>query len=176
MRLPSEPFVSTVFNTDLCIVELVGADNRPVTPGAPSAKVLVTNLYNVTQPLIRYELTDRLLRHPDAPDHGHLRATAEGRADDTFRYGSVEVHPLAIRTVMVKTPQVREYEVRQTESGADVAVVLDRELDQTALAADLEESLGNAGVPEPRVTVRVVDHIPRHAQTGKSTRFISLPR
>jgi len=24
--------------------------------------------------------------------------------------------------------------------------------------------------------VRVVDHIPRHAQTGKSTRFISLPR
>ena len=33
-----------VFNTDMCIVELVDADNRPVAPGVPSAKVLVTNL------------------------------------------------------------------------------------------------------------------------------------
>ena len=164
------------FASDMCIVELVDADNQPVQPGAASAKALVTNLHNLTQPLIRYELTDRLIRHPDAPDHGHLRATAEGRADDTFRYGSVEVHPLAIRTVMVKSPPVREYEVRQTESGAEVAVVLDRELDRTALAAAIEESLRNAGVPGPRVTVRVVDHIPRHAQTGKAKRFISLPR
>src|SRR4051794_33347848 len=164
------------FASDMCIVELVDADNQPVQPGAASAKALVTNLYNLTQPLIRYELTDRLIRHPAAPDHGHLRATAEGRADDTFRYGSVEVHPLAIRTVMVKSPPVREYEVRQTESGAEVAVVLDRDLDQPPLAAALEESLRKPGVPGPRVTVHVVDHIPRHAQTGKAKRFISLPR
>jgi len=82
MRLPSEPFVSTVFNTDLCIVELVGADNRPVTPGVPSAKVLVTNLYNVTQPLIRYELTDTFIRQPDAAEHGYLRARVQGRNDE----------------------------------------------------------------------------------------------
>ena len=82
MRLPSEPFVSTVFNTDLCIVELVGADNRPVTPGAPSAKVLVTNLYNVTQPLIRYELTDTFIRQPDAAEHGYLRARVQRRNDE----------------------------------------------------------------------------------------------
>jgi phenylacetate-CoA ligase len=41
-----------VFNTDLCIVELVDNLNRPVAPGSPAAKVLVTNLYNLTQPLI----------------------------------------------------------------------------------------------------------------------------
>ena len=87
MRLPSEPFVSTVFNTDLCItdlciVELVGADNRPVTPGAPSAKVLVTNLYNVTQPLIRYEPTDIFIRQADAAEHGYLRVRVQGRNDE----------------------------------------------------------------------------------------------
>ena len=49
---------------------------------------------------------------------------------------------------MVKSPPVREYEVRQTENGAEVAVVLDRELDHMALAAALEESLRNAGVPD----------------------------
>ena len=32
------------FNDDMCIIELVNADNRPVGPGVPSAKVLVTNL------------------------------------------------------------------------------------------------------------------------------------
>src|SRR3954467_10311902 len=100
----------------------------------------------------------------------------KGEPTTHSRYGSVEVHPLAIRTVMVKSPPVREYEVRQTESGAEVAVVLDRELDRTALAAALEESLRKAGVAGPRVTVRVVDHIARHAQTGKAKRFISLPR
>ena len=52
------------FNTDMCIVELVDADNRPVPPGVPSAKVLVTNLYNFVQPLIRYELTDAFVRQP----------------------------------------------------------------------------------------------------------------
>ena len=31
---------SVLFNTDLCIVDLVDADNRPVAPGVPSAKVL----------------------------------------------------------------------------------------------------------------------------------------
>ena len=33
-----------MFNTDMCIVELVDTDNRPVAPGVPSDKVLVTNL------------------------------------------------------------------------------------------------------------------------------------
>jgi hypothetical protein len=50
--------------TDMCLVELVDACNQPVTDGGASAKVLVTNLHNHTQPLIRYELTDRFIRHP----------------------------------------------------------------------------------------------------------------
>jgi phenylacetate-coenzyme A ligase PaaK-like adenylate-forming protein len=53
-------------DTDMCIVELVDDDHRPVPRGIPSTKVIVTNLYNVTQPLIRYELTDTFVRRPDA--------------------------------------------------------------------------------------------------------------
>ncbi|MGV7852596.1 hypothetical protein PJM29_30980, partial [Mycobacterium kansasii] len=61
-----------VFSTDMCIVELVDAHNQPVARGAASAKVLVTNLYNLTQPLIRYELTDAFVQQPDAAEHGYL--------------------------------------------------------------------------------------------------------
>ncbi|MGN6676886.1 MAG: hypothetical protein ACTHKL_03800, partial [Streptosporangiaceae bacterium] len=60
---PDAPVLT--FNTDLCIAELVDADNRPVQPGRPSAKVLLTNLYNRTQPLIRYELPDVFIAEDD---------------------------------------------------------------------------------------------------------------
>jgi phenylacetate-CoA ligase len=83
-----------VFNTDLCIVELVDSANQPVPPGVPSAKVLVTNLYNLTQPLIRYELADSFVRQPDAPGHGHLQARVHGRADEVLHYQTVASCPL----------------------------------------------------------------------------------
>jgi phenylacetate-CoA ligase len=100
---PDDPTI--VLASDLAIVELVDADNRPVPPGTPSAKALVTNLMNPTQPLIRYQLPDCFVQQPAAAGHGHLRVTVEGRADDLLRYGDVVVHPLVLRSVLVDTPR-----------------------------------------------------------------------
>src|SRR6202021_4053521 len=47
------------FASDSCIAECVDDAGDPVPDGTTSAKVLLTNLHNLTQPLIRYELTDR---------------------------------------------------------------------------------------------------------------------
>ena len=116
--------------------------------GTPSAKVLLTNLHNRTQPLTRYELTDHFTRHP-ADGDPYLHATVEGRADEAFRYGTVTVDALMIRTAMVKAPQVAEYQVRQTGNGIDVAVIAGGALDREALAASLERVLRGAGVPGP---------------------------
>jgi phenylacetate-CoA ligase len=160
------------FATDMCIIELVDAANQPVADGTPSAKVLLTNLHNHTQPLIRYELTDRFIRHPAAGDP-YLRAAVEGRADEIFRYGTVAIDPLVMRTVMVKTPGVVEYQVRQTEHGIDVAVVADGALDHAALASALRDSLRAAGLREPHVRVHEVAGLARHPQTGKTPRFIA---
>jgi phenylacetate-CoA ligase len=162
------------FASDMCIAELVDQDNQPVPDGTPSAKVLLTNLYNHTQPLIRYELTDRFTGHPAAPGSGQLLATVEGRADDTFRYGTIAVDPLVIRTVMVRTSAALEYQVRQTSQGIDIAVVAGGPLDQTALAAALAGSLRTAGLADPQVGVREVRDIARHPETGKARRFIPL--
>jgi phenylacetate-CoA ligase len=162
------------FASDMCIAELVGKDNRPVPDGTPSAKVLVTNLYNHTQPLIRYELTDRFTRRPADPGSGYLRATVEGRADDTFCYGAIAVDPLVIRTVMVRTPAALEYQVCQTGDGIDIAVVASGPLDHAALATALARSLRAAGLPNPQVHVRQVPDIARHPETGKARRFIPL--
>lgn len=160
------------FATDMCITELVDEDNRPVPDGTPSAKVLLTNLHNHTQPLIRYELTDRFVRHPTAGDP-YLHATVDGRADEAFRYGTVTIDPLMIRTIMVTAPDVVEYQVRQTGDGIDVAVVADNTLDHGALASSLKRILHTAGLPAPRVHVHQVAAIGRHPQSGKTRRFIT---
>jgi phenylacetate-CoA ligase len=160
------------FATDMCLVELVDQDNRAVPDGTASAKVLLTNLHNRTQPLIRYELTDRFIRHPAAGD-AYLHATVEGRADEIFRYGPVTIDPLVIRTAMVTTPGVVEYQVRQTDRGIDAAVVADGALDHTALASSLRQSLQAAGLRQPHVHLHEIAGIARHPQTGKTRRFIA---
>ena len=160
------------FATDTCLVELVDDENRPTPPGQTSAKVLITNLHNHTQPLIRYELTDRFIRHPSGAHDPYLRATVDGRADDVFHYGNVAVDPLVIRTVMVREPAALEYQVRQTDRGIDMAVVADGDLDRAALASSLQRSLREAGLTEASVRVHVVADIARHPETGKARRFI----
>jgi phenylacetate-CoA ligase len=151
------------FASDMCIVEVVDEQ-----------RVLVTNLHNFTQPLIRYELTDCFVRQPAVPEHGHLRATVRGRADDVFRYGDVEVHPHVIRSALVKAPAVREYEVRQTQRGIDAAVVVEGELDHDALRSALERGLAAAGLDQANVDVHEIDVVARHPDTGKVRRFIPL--
>jgi len=160
------------FATDLAIVEPVDAAHRPVPPGTPSDKVLVTNLHNLTLPLIRLEVADRFVAWNPALGAGYLRATVDGRSDDVLRYGDVEVHPIVIRGVMVKAQAVSEYQVRQTPQGLDVSVVADAPLDERMVAAALEASLRNVGLRAPEVSVQRVAAIARHAQTGKARRFL----
>jgi phenylacetate-CoA ligase len=170
---PDDPAI--VLASDLAIVELVDDDNRPVPPGTASAKALVTNLFNLTQPLIRYELSDRFVGQPDADDHGHLRVTVEGRADDLLRYGGLVVHPLVVRSVLVSTPEAVEYQVRQTARGIDMAVIAPDGLDERSLAGRLTAALQGAGLASPDVSVRRVAALDRHPRTGKAKRFITSP-
>jgi len=172
----SEPGGSVLrFASDMCLAELVGEDNNPVPAGVPSAKVLVTNLHNLTQPLIRYELTDRFTRPQATPAADWLHASIDGRADEVFRYGSAAVHPHVIRSALAGEAAAREYQVRQTGNGIEVACVTGGDLNAAALADRLEHVLRQAGLPGPRVSITLADSITRDPQTGKVRRFIPLP-
>jgi phenylacetate-coenzyme A ligase PaaK-like adenylate-forming protein len=143
-----------------------------VRPGETAAKVLVTNLHNLTKPLIRYELTDRFTA-ARGETTGFLQARVEGRADEVFHWGETDVHPHALRSPLVAAA-VREHCVRQTADGVEVDVVADDDLDEADLAAALEESLCTAGLDAPRATVRRVERIDRDPMSGKTRRFIPL--
>jgi len=136
--------------------------------------VLLTNLYNLAQPLIRYELNDAFVRQPDAPEHGHLRARVQGRADEVLHYGGVDVHPHVVRSALVKSQEIVDYQVRQTPHGVDVDAVTVGALQIESVCRRIAEALARAGLSDPRATVRVVDNLERNNETGKVRRFVPL--
>ncbi|HET9973489.1 MAG TPA: hypothetical protein VFQ68_35015 [Streptosporangiaceae bacterium] len=162
------------FASDNCLAECVDEDGRPVADGVPSAKVLITNLHNLTQPLIRYELTDRFTPAGTSPG-GALRAGVEGRSDDVFRYQEGSVHPFVLGAPLLHAPAVREYQIRQTERGADIAAVIDGDFDPAVVMAAVERHLREAGLAGPQVRVCRVGALDRDPMTSKIRRFVPLP-
>src|SRR5262249_42026693 len=163
------------FNSDMCIIELVDASNRPLGPGVPSAKVLVTNLYNLAQPLIRYELADSFVREPAVAGPGHLLARVHGRADEVFHYQAGDLHPHVIRSVMLRSPEVTDYQVAQTPTGIEADIIAaSGGASSEALRHRLADALAHGGLAQLDVTVRIAGELPRCAGSGKLRRFIPL--
>jgi phenylacetate-CoA ligase len=163
---------------DLHVIEPVDRDGRPVPPGVRADKVYLTNLFNPVLPLIRYELTDEVLLVDEPCPCGstHLRvADIQGRLDDVFRYpdGPV-VHPHVFRTRLGRERAIEEYQVRQTERGAVVALRHRAPLDAAGLERALAADLGRLGLRDARVAVERRDRIER-GSAGKLRRFVPLP-
>ena len=96
------------------MVEVVDEHNDAVPPGTAGAKVLITNLVNFAQPLIRYEISDAItLAAGDNPTGRPYRriAAIEGRRAETLRLptrsgGQAAVHPSALGAAFASSPEV----------------------------------------------------------------------
>lgn len=161
---------------DLLIVEPVSTSGSPVEPGERADKIYLTNLFNHTLPLIRYEITDELtlLGEPCSCGSGQrLIADPQGRLDDTFRYGKITVHPHVFRSPLSRRRNIVEYQVQQTPRGARISAVCQGPADLPDLAAELASQLTKLGVPSPEVSAIGVSAIKRH-KGGKLQRFVRL--
>jgi phenylacetate-coenzyme A ligase PaaK-like adenylate-forming protein len=94
-------------NTDWAILESVDADGQPVPDGEVGSTALLTNLANHVQPLIRYDIGDRVRIGGAACECGSPLPVIEvqGRDDDVLHLGaigqpSVCVLPLALCTAI----------------------------------------------------------------------------
>lgn len=112
-------------NADWVILEPVDERGRPVPPGVCGARTWLTNLANHVQPLIRYELDDRITLHADACACGCPLPTLEvqGRSDDmlSVRDASgrrVRLLPLALTTVLEEHAGVLDFQLVQTGPSA----------------------------------------------------------
>src|SRR5262245_56468447 len=162
---------------DLHCVEAVDEAGRPVPSGTPAAKLLVTSLFNLTEPLIRYEVTDQLVVLPEPCPCGVAMRRIDhllGRADDIFTYpGGIRVHPLTIRAPLGRHRHVVEHQVMQTERGVRVLFCSNGPIDPSALAATIVSGLRGCGLVDPEVILEDVSELSRQV-SGKLKRFVPL--
>lgn len=147
---------------DHTIVENVDADGRPVPPGVRGAKLLVTNLANRVQPIVRLELADAItIAAEPCPCGRTLARTAAiaGRTTDVLELPGddgrrVAVVPMQF-AVLTRDRAVREFQVRQEPDGLRVLVVAaaDDEDLEARLGAALHERLAALGAA--RVPIRI---------------------
>ena len=104
-------------NTDWYLFEPVDERYQPVPAGTTSHTVLITNLANLVQPLIRYDLGDRVeVATAPCPCGSRLPAVkVEGRANDVLTFQSpegraVRILPLALGAVVEETPGVHRFQ------------------------------------------------------------------
>ncbi|HXZ04555.1 MAG TPA: hypothetical protein VEH81_06955 [Ktedonobacteraceae bacterium] len=146
---------------DLDIVEVVDTLNRPVPTGEYGDKLLITRLFNTTQPLIRYEVSDRLClsshicscRRPFA-----LVEDIQGRKEDVLLFPGtdgveVRIMPHVFHKVMDVIP-VQQWQIMQEEGGIRILVSGIREgFSQEALLHSLEAMLSAQGAVVPAIQV-----------------------
>lgn len=109
-------------NTDWLVLEPVDEHQRPVPPGQPSCGLLLTNLANRVQPLIRYQLSDQVTLHPEPCTCGSPFPVIEvaGRQDDIVHVQGagrmVPLLPLALSTVLEEDAGVFDFQIRQRDA------------------------------------------------------------
>ena len=108
-------------NIDWAVLEPVDDDYRPVPAGEQSRTVLVSNLANRVQPILRYDLGDSVLQRPDpCPCGDPLPAIrVQGRAADALTFETdrgerVSIAPLVVGTVADRIPELELFQIVQT--------------------------------------------------------------
>ncbi|WP_262030847.1 phenylacetate--CoA ligase family protein [Microvirga sp. Mcv34] len=171
-------------NSDWAMLEPVDADHRPVWPGEPSHTVLLSNLANRVQPILRYDLGDSVLQRSDpCPCGNPLPAIrVQGRAADgltfaTERGGTVTLPPLAFGMLVERIPGLELVQIVQTtRTSLRVRLLItagaDPDRTWTAVHAELTRVLAAQGLGH--VTVERDQHPPERLTGGKIREIIPL--
>ena len=172
-------------NADWAVLEVVDESGAPVPDGTLGHKALLTNLANFVQPLIRYEVGDRLAVATAPCGCGSRLPRIDrigGRSGDVFwvrsraGYRTLSAYPFQHAFEYLR--DAREWQATQLERNR--VVVRFELLPGAALDADgartrLAERLALAGFgDELEVGFEVVPRLAADAGTGKFRRMVTL--
>ena len=169
---------------DLFVVENVDEHGEAVPDGQVGHKLLLTNLFNRTQPIIRYELSDMVaIDSEPCPCGRSMRRVVvlEGRTDDILHLpgaagGQVPVHPIVLRNTFTHRTDVRQYRVIHDHDGLRVLVVLRPGVARDEVARQLRgaltEALAGAGARPVPPEVDVVETLQRDQGHGAKYKLV----
>jgi putative adenylate-forming enzyme len=169
--------------TDWHIFEATDHDLRPVAPGTPG-NLLLTNLYNYTQPLIRYRMNDEVVLPEQSCGCGWPFPTMSnlaGRVEEFLWFDNAEgkrdfVHPIVLVEFFV--PGLRKFQVIQTERNVMLLKVIIDGSKESVLANirhRMNEILRGKKLDKiVRFDIEIVQDIPNDPKTGKYKLIIPL--
>lgn len=169
-------------NSDWVVLEPVDADGRPTPPDTRSHTVLLTNLANRVQPILRYDLGDRILQRPDPCPCGNLLPAirVEGRTADVLTFSADRGELVSIPALMFEVVDalgVEQFQIVQT-TPANLRVRLrpaaaaDPDRVWQAVHAEVNRVLKERGLDH--VTVERAEEPPAHSLGGKYRAVIPL--
>jgi phenylacetate-CoA ligase len=171
--------------TDWHIFEAVDDDLRPVAAGTPG-NLLLTNLYNYTQPLIRYQMRDEIIineapcgcRSPFPTSRNLAGRQEEFLWFDTAAGKRDYLHPIVLVELFVAG--LKKFQVIQTERNAILMkVIVDG--NQEAVLAAIRQRMneifrGKKLDKTVKLNLEVVQDIPNDPKTGKFKLILPLNR
>jgi len=165
---------------DMVVFESVDEASRPVPPGTPGAKVLVTTLYDSPLRLIRYEISDVVTLQADPCPCGRpyrRLAAIDGRREDTLTLlaadgGQLRLHAGRLRAPLDGVPGLRQYQlVQRSADSILVRITIRPGADPGDVAAStrsaVEHEIRRVGVRLGGLAVEVVDTIERRGGAAK---------
>ncbi len=135
-------------NEDLVYVELYDKFNKLITkPGVVGHKMVITNLINYAQPLIRYEMNDMIILDEKCECGSNYRHIDRilGRTDDIlyFYKENKEIQyifpDLFVRWIIVVSDEIREFKIIQNNIGEiDITIDIGNNTSQVDIVNNLE--------------------------------------
>lgn len=162
---------------DLLIIENVDDNNRPVPRGVFGDKLLVTTLFNRTQALIRYEVSDRVKISPQESSCAlaayRTIQEVEGRREDILvmagkGQNQVQLLPNIFNDLLDIIPN-KGWQIIQQKDGSLRVLLVEGEQAQAekAVGDRMVRILVERGVESPQIKVEKVMAIPK-AKSGKA--------
>ena len=158
----------------MLILEIVDDDLRPVPPGKPGSKALITSFLKNTIPIIRYEFSD-ILTAIDGPCSCGCQfrriKDVEGRREEmlytiTPDGRRVEVHAPRFWFHLVRVHGIRNYQFAQLPEGIAIRIVPDPSHDSDVVKAAVEQIA--------RMALADLGAHNGHSRCTSSTRFGAL--
>lgn len=174
-------------NADWSILEVVDDDNRPVPDGKPGKKVLITNLANKIQPIIRYEVGDVLVMADEPCGCGNKLpriARIDGRASEVFWIYAgdppVEVTPIIFQHALEYSLSIREWQVVQEERNrfkVCVQPLPGKSIDLDKVRREIDRELADHGLQgKLQFAVQQVDRLDPDEKTRKFRRVVAMEK
>lgn len=168
-----------LFN-DLVITEIVDEDNKPVPPGSYGNKLLVTVLFNKTQPLIRYQLNDSIkisnVKCPCGMSYPLIEGI-QGRSDQIINFVSrdnkkVAVHPAIFSNIMDHAGVTRWQVILEKEQFTFLITATGITEITPIIENEMKEAFDKLNIQLPHLNIRPVSELPKTTR-GKLTLIVN---